>query len=304
MRYSVVVPIFNDVLAVPELLDRLFLMAQDQGHDVNVVIVDDGSQEAKWRQLKRISGSYPERSITLIRLSHNHGQQLATLCGLRYSTGGIVVTMDADLQQSPEDIPLLLDMLVNRRLDLVYGVGMSGHNWVRRLLASCYRFLSGVFGATFFEFCSFRAMKSNLAHRLLEEIKTKTIGIDDGLCHLHPQHGVVHVKHEKRFHGKSGYTTWQLVILILVCGYYSRRLLPAATRIAFFYAVSAGVVYSIGSTFWSSIWAIGLFIFSIAFFVACLLIVFFRKPMQLDDHISVKEVFHEDRSTAALFLEM
>ena len=290
MHCSVVVPVFNDVVAVPELLDRLFRMANGQGHEVDVIIVDDGSDEAVWQKLNCILGNYSGRSITLIRLAHNHGRQLATLCGLSYSAAEVIVTMDADLQQCPEDISILLHMLVSRKLDVVYGIGMSGHNWLRQFLASSYRFLSGFFGATYFEFSSFRAMSSALAHRLLEEVNTKTMSIDDGLCHLHPRHGTVHVKHEKRFHGISGYGTWELIVLILVCGYYSPRLQLAATRISLFLALLAGAVYACGSTFWSAALAMGVSIFSIIFFVACSLIVFFRKPMRFEDQVLVREI--------------
>ncbi len=106
MKYSVVIPVYNTVGPLAELVSRLDAVFDDMRVEHEVIMVDDGSPNPEtWRTLAELASDHPR--LRAIRLSRNFGQQPATLCGIAESSGDYVITMDDDLQHSPEDIPLL-----------------------------------------------------------------------------------------------------------------------------------------------------------------------------------------------------
>ena len=119
---SVVVPVFNEVESVPTLCEKLnsSLSKIEQSHEI--LLVDDGSTDGSWEKMKICAGTYP--GIRLIRLRRNFGQTAAMSAGFKSARGRVVVTMDADLQNDPDDIPKLL-----ARMDEGYDV-VSG--WRKR----------------------------------------------------------------------------------------------------------------------------------------------------------------------------
>jgi dolichol-phosphate mannosyltransferase/undecaprenyl-phosphate 4-deoxy-4-formamido-L-arabinose transferase len=109
MKYSVVIPVYNSVGSLPELASRLGAVFDGMAAEYEIIMVDDGSANPEtWRTLERLAGENPR--VLAIRLSRNFGQQPATLCGIAESSGDHVITMDDDLQHSPEDIPRLAEM--------------------------------------------------------------------------------------------------------------------------------------------------------------------------------------------------
>lgn len=232
MKYSVIIPVFSDPSALPELLLRLFRMADSRKDDVELIVVDDGSAEESWQRIRAAVDGYPDRRVTLIRLAHNHGQQPATICGLLHATSDLLVTLDADLQHPPEAIPLLLDVLVRDRLELVYGAGAAGHGPGRRILSAGYRGLASLVGSAFFHAASFRAMRRSLVERLKLRVTERIYGIDDCLRELVREAGHVAIPHQERRYGRSGYTWSRLLNSIVQSGYHSRQLRPVALRVA------------------------------------------------------------------------
>ncbi len=231
MHYSVVIPIFNDVSALPEFLQRFFSMLDARGDDAELIIVDDGSSDDIWFRLREITSLSVGRRIKLLRLAFNHGQQVATLCGIFRSRENIVVTLDADLQHPPEAIANLVDELECKNLELVYGAGAAGHGLLRRFLSSFYRAMASLFGSAFFHASSFRVMRRSLLDRLFPILTTKTVSIDDCLRELLPRAGHVRVVHQRRAHGASSYSWPRLLSMLCMNAYYSRQLLPVAWRI-------------------------------------------------------------------------
>ena len=116
---SVVIPVYNEVDSIEALCCELHGVLAGLNRSCEAVLVDDGSTDGTWDTLRELAGRYPE--IRLIRLRGNFGQTAALSAGLRESSGEVVLTMDADLQNDPADIPRLLDHMERGGYDVVSG---------------------------------------------------------------------------------------------------------------------------------------------------------------------------------------
>jgi len=115
---SVVVPIFNEEESVDLLVSRLHAALMATGRSYEIVLVDDGSKDNSWGKMKKLSTQYP--GLHLIQFRRNFGQTAAMSAGFKESHGEIIITMDADLQNDPTDIPLLLAE-IDKGFDVVSG---------------------------------------------------------------------------------------------------------------------------------------------------------------------------------------
>jgi len=115
---AVVIPVYNGAATLPALIERLLPVVRASGAPYEIILVNDGSRDGSWAAIEALSGQHPEiRGIDLMR---NYGQHNALLCGIRASRHDVIVTMDDDLQQPPEEIPRLLAKLAEGH-DVVYG---------------------------------------------------------------------------------------------------------------------------------------------------------------------------------------
>ncbi len=103
---SVVIPIYNEVENIEELLKRVFSTLSDIGKSFEVIVIDDGSSDGSQELLKKLKTSYKELKVIFFR--RNFGQSAAMTAGFDHAKGDIVITMDGDLQNDPSDIPRLL----------------------------------------------------------------------------------------------------------------------------------------------------------------------------------------------------
>ncbi len=103
---SVVIPVFNESASIPRLHARLHQVLQQLGRSFEIVYVDDGSTDRSLEELLVIQGSDP--AVKVVTLARNAGQHAAVLAGFAHARGAVVVTLDADLQNPPEEIPRLL----------------------------------------------------------------------------------------------------------------------------------------------------------------------------------------------------
>jgi glycosyltransferase involved in cell wall biosynthesis len=115
---SIVAPIYNEIESVGLLCEQLHDTLQKLGRSYEIILVDDGSQDGTWERLVELSGTYP--SLYLVRLRGNYGQTAAMSAGFGAASGDVIITMDADLQNDPADIPLLLDRMGDQ-YDVVSG---------------------------------------------------------------------------------------------------------------------------------------------------------------------------------------
>jgi glycosyltransferase involved in cell wall biosynthesis len=164
---SVVVPVYCSAPTLPGLLDRLRATLDALGLSWEIVLVDDGSPDGTWETLALLRAEKPN-GIVAIRLMRNYGQHNALMCGFRHAQGDVIVAMDDDLQNPPEEIPKLLDALEVGGCDLVYGMydskkHRSWRNAGSKAVNVFYRFVfrNGV------TVTSFRAMRRPLMDCIL-----------------------------------------------------------------------------------------------------------------------------------------
>jgi len=116
---SVVVPLFNEAESLPELTNWITRVMNENKFSFEIIMVDDGSNDDSWKVIEAIARA--QNNIKGIKFRRNFGKSAALHSGFRIATGRVVITMDADLQDSPEEIPELYRMIVEEKFDLVSG---------------------------------------------------------------------------------------------------------------------------------------------------------------------------------------
>jgi glycosyltransferase involved in cell wall biosynthesis len=119
MQISVVIPLFNESESLPELMEWIDRVMQENKFTYEVIMVDDGSDDDSWHTITNLRVKYP--FLKSIKFQRNYGKSAALNEGFKAAQGDIVVTMDADLQDSPDEIPEFYDMIVNQGFHLVSG---------------------------------------------------------------------------------------------------------------------------------------------------------------------------------------
>ena len=118
LKYSVVIPVFNEEQNLEHLHIRLTRVMKSLKETYEVIFVDDGSKDSSFQILKGLHEK--DNRVKVIRFTRNFGQPIALTAGLDHSKGEYVITMDADLQDQPEEIPKLINKL-SEGYDIVYG---------------------------------------------------------------------------------------------------------------------------------------------------------------------------------------
>jgi glycosyltransferase involved in cell wall biosynthesis len=119
MQISVVIPLFNEAESLPELMQWIDRVMQKHNYSYEVIMVDDGSKDDSWHTIQTLRATYP--SLKGIKFQRNYGKSAALNEGFKMAQGDIVVTMDADLQDSPDEIPEFYDMITKEGYHLVSG---------------------------------------------------------------------------------------------------------------------------------------------------------------------------------------
>jgi glycosyltransferase involved in cell wall biosynthesis len=119
MDISVVVPLFNEEESLPELAAWIKKVMNENGFSYEIIMVDDGSKDNSWQVVETLQKENP--NIRGIKFRRNYGKSAALYCGFDVVQGDVVITMDADLQDSPDEIPELYRMVKEEGYDLVSG---------------------------------------------------------------------------------------------------------------------------------------------------------------------------------------
>lgn len=144
---SVVVPLYNEAESLPELVAWIDRVAEAEGLAYEVLLIDDGSTDGSWEAIERLKERFP--ALRGIRFARNYGKSAALYCGFAAARGEVVVTMDADLQDSPDEIPALRRMILDDGYDLVSGWKRKRHDprgkrWPSRFFNWTARRVSGI----------------------------------------------------------------------------------------------------------------------------------------------------------------
>jgi len=202
---SVVIPVYRSEQSLEELTTRLLAVSTDMGRRLEIVFVDDRSPDQSWEVLMRLKEKHGS-PLKIARLLKNSGQHNALLCGFYLTTGDIVVTMDDDLQNPPEEIPKLI-AAIEGGYDLVIGsYALKQHSAARNVGGDIVdRALRRIFKLPGdFQLTSFRA-----ASRTVIENACNMGGVYPYITAMLLSHSAnpinVEVRHEPRRHGRSNY---------------------------------------------------------------------------------------------------
>lgn len=119
MDISVVVPLFNEEESLPELEAWIRKVMDTNGYSYEIIFIDDGSKDNSWKVIEKIAANNP--NVKGIKFRRNYGKSAGLHTGFEAAKGDVVITMDADLQDSPDEIPELYNMIKNDGYDLVSG---------------------------------------------------------------------------------------------------------------------------------------------------------------------------------------
>jgi undecaprenyl-phosphate 4-deoxy-4-formamido-L-arabinose transferase len=207
---SVVVPVYNEAESLPELHRRLRAVLDGVGEPCEVVYVDDASTDSSPEVLEELGRDDPR--LILVELAHNAGQHGAVLAGFQVSRGRVVVTIDADLQNPPEEIPKLLAK-VAEGYDVVGGVRQGRRDSWLRLAASRLVRASARGGPAAMDYgCMLRAYRREVVQRVLRW-REHSLFIPALAARFTKRVAEVPVAHEERHFGRSRYDTFRLMRL-------------------------------------------------------------------------------------------
>jgi glycosyltransferase involved in cell wall biosynthesis len=202
---SVVVPVYNAAQTIDTLVERLLAVLRQRAVAFEVILVNDGSRDGSWGRIQHFSRMHPE--IVGLDLMRNYGQHNALLCGIRAARHDIVVTLDDDLQQPPEEIPTLVDAVEAGHGDVVYGRPVKEQHGLWRNMASrlVKTALKSALGAEMAPLVStFRAFRTEL-RTAFERYQSPLISIDVLLSWATNRFAAVPVARVPREQGKSAY---------------------------------------------------------------------------------------------------
>lgn len=126
MDISIVVPLYNEAESLPELFDWIKKVMQANSFSYEVIMIDDGSNDDSWKVIEELSVNNSE--VRGIKFRRNYGKSAGLFCGFEMAQGDVVITMDADLQDSPDEIPELYKMIKEDNFDIVSGWKKNRHD--------------------------------------------------------------------------------------------------------------------------------------------------------------------------------
>ena len=119
MNLSIVIPLLNEQESLPELHQWIVKVMTTHNYSYEVIFIDDGSTDDSWGIIEQLSAENP--NVKGIKFLRNYGKSQALHAGFAKAKGDVIITMDADLQDSPDEIPDLYNMIINQKFDLVSG---------------------------------------------------------------------------------------------------------------------------------------------------------------------------------------
>ncbi len=131
---SIIVPAKSEEESIPELSQWISRVMQTHGFSYEVIFIDDGSEDGTWDQIVKMNQS--DNRFKGLRFNRNFGKSAALQTGFKAATGNVIITMDADLQDSPDEIPALYDMIMKDGFHMVSGWKKKRHDPISKTLPS------------------------------------------------------------------------------------------------------------------------------------------------------------------------
>lgn len=273
---SVVVPIYNDQEVIAELHRRLRPVLEAITDRYELILVDDGSRDRSWEEMLKVRQA--NEHVRAVRLSRNFGQQSAIAAGLSLTSNDLIVLMDSDLQDRPEDIPTLIDALLADPQAMM-AIAQWEERKDSRMKLAVSRLFQRVSNSiteihTVPRLGIFRVMKKSVVEEL-RNFPEKTATTVSLLYYIGSRYVAVPLKRDARFAGKSGYNLSKMLALTFA-RIFSFSMFPirmvtymgAFLCIGSMVAALALVIYKlVGNvvTGWTSMMVLMLFLFGLNF---------------------------------------
>ena len=207
MDISVVIPLYNEEESLPELFSWIERVMNANHFSYEVIFVNDGSTDHSWQVITELAAR--SEHVKGIKFRRNYGKSPALYCGFKEAQGDVVITMDADLQDSPDEIPELYRMIKEQGYDLVSGYKQKRHDPLSKTIPfnATARKVSGIHNLHDFN-CGLKAYRAEVVknievfgemHRFIPYL-AKNAGFD--------KIGEKVVHHQKRQYGKSKFMGW------------------------------------------------------------------------------------------------
>lgn len=210
---SFVIPVFrSSESALNELVERIVTVGNSLGVQFEIIFIEDDGGGKSWQALVRLTEKYPQ--ICIIRLARNFGQHNALMCGFAHAKGDVIITLDDDLQNPPEEVVKLLEK-IDEGFYVVYGLPRHKMHHVGRRFGSAA--IQVIFQKTFkvdYLISAFRAIRREVITSILVYQKNFTF-IDGLLAWATSSVTGVSVEHSLRKEGRSGYSIAALLRLSL-----------------------------------------------------------------------------------------
>ncbi len=268
---SVVVPVYNEEQNIHPLMDRLEAALRQTGQPYEIVFVDDGSRDGSLEVLKGLVG---RDGVRVLELTRNYGQHSAIMSGFSIVRGEIVITIDADLQNPPEEIPVLVRTMEEGDYEVVGTVREMRKDSVFRTIPSrvvnaMTRKITGIHMSDWG--CMLRAYRREVVDRMVDSQEYSTF--IPALATLFAKRMTeIPVGHQERYAGRSNYTIWKLLnlqfdLLTSFSEFPLRVLMYTGTGMAFL-GVAFGVLLVVMRIAFGPGWAAqGIFtLFAVLFF--------------------------------------
>lgn len=210
MDISVVIPLYNEEESLPELHAWIERVMKENGFTYEIIFINDGSTDTSWEVIENLSKS--SSNVKGIKFRRNYGKSPALYCGFKEAVGDVVITMDADLQDSPDEIPALYEMIKVEGYDMVSGYKQKRYDPLSKtiptkLFNATARKVSGIRNLHDFN-CGLKAYRNEVIknievygemHRYIPYL-AKNAGFD--------KIGEKVVQHGKRKYGESKFMGW------------------------------------------------------------------------------------------------
>ena len=206
-----VIPVFNEAENLGVLYARLTKVMHSLDGSHEIIFVDDGSTDDSFNILEALCGQ--DNHVRAIQLTRNFGQHPAVMAGLDSAQGEVIVTIDADLQNPPEEIPKLLNKL-DEGYEVVFGILTHRKHSFLRNAGSAFtkKVLAEILPTGMTNLSAFRALRSYVAENL-KLFSERSKFLDGLICWMGYKIGTVDVQHQKRFAGKTKYNLFKLIRL-------------------------------------------------------------------------------------------
>ncbi|MFF2091713.1 glycosyltransferase family 2 protein [Paenibacillus sp. NPDC058174] len=207
--FSVVVPVYRSEKTLYEFCERVKNSLESLDKNYEIILVEDCGGDNSWEIIEEISRN--DNRVTGIKFTKNYGQHAAIICGIANATGEWIITLDDDLEQRPEDIPILYAEIL-KGFDLVYGTYQERTHakWRNITSITAKKLFKKAIPDINYDYTSFRIMNRKIGEALVQ-FESPFPFVDGYLSWITNNYSTVTVEHGIRKHGGSNYSLSKLV---------------------------------------------------------------------------------------------